>query len=83
MKPAFDVYINHDGHRYCATFSIDGRYYPATMEDPEQHPEVDIQYVRELGFGNADVWDTLPEDVQDKITQACYNSPAYNENAYQ
>jgi len=60
-------------------FTINGRYYYATMWQPEEWPEPDIISVTEPG-SETDVWENLSEAEQDRLNDFIYDTNQYREN---
>ena len=52
-------------------FNVDGKYYPATMTDPEEHPELEVLSVTCAGDC---VVDNLTDEHDEIIAKACWES---------
>lgn len=52
-------------------FNVDGKCYPATMTDPEEHPELEVLAVTYAGDC---VVDNLTNDHDEVIAIACWES---------
>lgn len=56
------------GVNYC----VFGRYYPATLEQPEEFPEMEIVEV-ENPFTHFDLSDTLSPNDMERLIDMCWN----------
>ena len=52
-------------------FSVGGKYYPATMTDPEEHPELEVLAVTYAGDC---VVDNLTDEHDEIIAKACWST---------
>lgn len=48
------------------TYNVFGKYMPATLEDPEEYPEIEIESVRVIGL-DIEVLELLSDYMIDKI----------------
>lgn len=75
------------GIQLLVNFEIRGKYYPATMWQPEELPDPDIISVTRLGgqeapFGQ-DLYDTLSDSEQSRLDKEVFNSQEYKDHVYQ
>lgn len=54
-------------------FTVSGRYYPATYDQPEEHPELEIQKVT-VSDSEIDIYDLFREEDLETINDLLYES---------
>jgi hypothetical protein len=67
----YDSALDDDvDHEVGVDYSISGKYYPATLEDPEEHPEFELIGVYDLATG-ADISSQLSDSMLAMIEREC------------
>lgn len=68
MSKSKEVEVNDE--KFIVNYEVSGQYYPATLEDPEEWPEIEVISIEDI-YGK-DVTEDLSPETYDKIV-GCVN----------